>query len=667
MSTYLVVAFGFLLVAVGLAWFAGLFRTKKAGYTDDAFLGDDDAFGTDAAYKDSADDGDDDDGKLKIGIFVGSQTGTAQEFAETLESEGSANNFSCTIIDLEDFEEDMFKKFERVIFCVATYGEGDPCDNANDFDAWLKEEPRDDAFEGVKFTVFGLGNRQYEHFNAQGRFIDKTLESFGAQRMYKYGEGDDDGTLEDDFEEWKANLWVQLRRSEYGESVSKAAAVEIKPPVLPFLIKDAASNGSSKFSSGNAKIGLVSKAYFETVPLKVVENYELRQTSDLGSTRHVELAVNGTGLAKYRTADNLGIIPCNRSDAVEGVARMLGYDLDREFDLVPNPAKKGEPKLIFPTPCSVRRALTMYCDLNACPTRPFLRTLAAYASGQEQARLLHLASSEGLNDYKDTIAEPKLTFVETLRRYGMTLQLPFEAFVQICPRMKERLYTIASAPAMHPKRIHLAVTVVEEQIASDRIFRGLCSGFLDDSRVPTRDGPRPPRGAPKSEWPTVHAFLRESSFKAPKDPSVPLIMFGPGTGIAPMRALLQDRLVAVRRGEQVGPSLLFFGCCKRDVDFIYKDELQSFLDAGALTELHLAFSREQRKKVYVQHKLAEQKDKIWKLVDSLNAYVFVCGGIAMGNDVSKTMESIANDAGEDGKAYVSGLKASGRYIQELWS
>eukprot|EP00940_MAST-03C_sp_MAST-3C-sp2_P002583 g2583.t1 len=144
-------------------------------------------------------------------------------------------------------------------------------------------------------------------------------------------------------------------------------------------------------------------------------------------------------------------------------------------------------------------------------------------------------------------------------------------------------------------------------------------------------------------------------------------MFGPGTGIAPMRALLQDRLVAVRRGEQVGPSLLFFGCCRRDVDFIYKDELQSFLDAGALTELHLAFSREQRKKVYVQHKLAEQKDKIWKLVDSLNAYVFVCGGIAMGNDVSKTMESIANDAGEDGKAYVSGLKASGRYIQELWS
>lgn len=653
----------------------GLLCFKKKGpsvtYTDDVFL--DESTKTTEV---EANEEEEDDSKLKIGIFVGSQTGTAQEFAETLETEGAANNFNCTVVDLEDFEPGMFKTYQRAIFCVATYGEGDPCDNAADFDEWLKNEAGEDDIEGLRYVVFGLGNKQYEHYNAQGRFLDKTFESLGAQRMYKYGEGDDDGSLEDDFEEWKKDLWISLRRSEYGETDIKSVEVEAKRAVLPFVLKPVRGNGRNGYhqqrersESEMRKIGLVSKPYFETQEIKVVANRELRQTSELGSTRHVELDVKGTRLQSYHTADNLGIIPCNRPNDVNDVATLLGYDLDAVFDLVPNPElKKGkEPKLIFPTPCSTRRALTVYCDLHASPSRPFLRTLAAYARGQERERLLYLASAEGVEEYKRTIVEPRVSLASVLRSF-VALDLSLEAFVQICPRNKERLYTIASSPAAHPNRIHLAVTVVEERVRDDGVFRGLCSGFLDEQRVPDRSGPRPPRGSGKTPWPSVHAFLRESSFKAPKDPSTPLIMFGPGTGIAPMRALLQDRLELLKRGVDIGPSILFFGCCKRDVDFIYKDELQDFLDAGALTELHLAFSREQKRKVYVQHKMREQGDKIWKLVDRVNAHVYVCGGIAMGNDVSTTMEIIAKEAGvSDAKGYVADMKRSGRYIQELWS
>ena len=142
-----------------------------------------------------------------------------------------------------------------------------------------------------------------------------------------------------------------------------------------------------------------------------------------------------------------------------------------------------------------------------------------------------------------------------------------------------------------------------------------------------------------------------------------------GTGIAPMRAILQHREAEMKNGVKVGKSILYFGCCKRDVDFLYKKELETFRNNGVLTELHLAFSRETKTKVYVQHKMKEHAKSIWNLVHEEGAWIYVCGGISMGNDVSKTMEIIAMEEGNQnsGKDYVAQMKSSGRYIQELWS
>jgi len=352
----------------------------------------------------------------------------------------------------------------------------------------------------------------------------------------------------------------------------------------------------------------------------------------------------------------------------------LGYDLKMRFDLVPNPIKKvGTPKRIFPTPCTVREALTCYCDLNAPPSRKFLKALATYANGEEQQRLLLWASSdepEGVVAYKQHIDEPKRSLASVLR-FFKGLDLPLEAFLQLCPRIQERLYTIASAPAAHPNRIHIAVSVVVEKVPGGDVFRGLCSNFLDLQRLPDRSGKRPPRGSAKQPWPEVRAFLRPSTFKAPRDQSLPMLLIGPGTGIAPMIALLQDRAAIIHKGEEVGPAILFFGCCDRKVDFIYRDELQEFLDGGALTKMHLAFSREQSEKVYVQHKLAEESKEVWQLISRCRAHIFVCGGIAMGNSVGQTFEQMAQDEGgmtaQAAKHFVADMKCDGRYIQELWS
>lgn len=675
MST-LLIGFVFLALALGLVAYFKVFQEKPDDPKDDPPLSAIPDTNIEAKKEEA------EDKRLKIAIYVGSQTGTAQEFAETLQEEGIENNFNCVVVDLEDYEPEMFKDNERAIFCLATYGEGDPADNAMEFDNWLKEEKRTEEFEGVRFTVFGLGNKQYEHYNSQGRLMNKRMESLcgAAGRMYPYGEGDDDASLEEDFEAWKAKLWVSLRRSEYGEKVDDSAAAAptaVKRPVLPFVLRPLPSGSDASAyatdAMDNRPIALSSKAHFNNALVKVVCNRELRQDLKFGSTRHVELDVKGTDLAAYQTADNLAVVPCNDDQTVEALSSWLGYDLNMSFELDPNAAKSGgPPKLIFPTPCTVRDALTNFCDLNAPPARKFLKALAAYATGEEQQRLLLWSSStpEGHAAYKQHIVEPKRSLAAVLR-YFKGLDLPLGAFLQLCPRIVERLYTIASSPAAHPNRIHIAVSIVAEEVPGGGMFRGLCSTFLDNRRTPDRSGPRPSRGAERKPWPSVRVFVRPSTFKAPQDTSLPIIMVGPGTGIAPMMAMLQERQAILNQGGTLGPAILFFGCCNRDVDFIYRDELQAFVDSGALTKLHLAFSREQAKKVYVQHRLMEQSKALWQLVSRCRAHIYVCGGISMGSSVAQTFEQMAQDEGglstQAAKSLVADLKSNGRYIQELWS
>lgn len=192
----------------------------------------------------------------------------------------------------------------------------------------------------------------------------------------------------------------------------------------------------------------------------------------------------------------------------------------------------------------------------------------------------------------------------------------------------------------------------------------MCSGYLAGLKVGD----------------TVRAFVRESTFRLPKEVERPVIMFGPGTGIAPMRAILQERSHERGRamdedsgvvGKKHGPNILYFGCKNRNMDYLYRDELESFQKEGTLTELHLAFSREQTEKVYVQHLLADRAAETWKLVHDGKASIFVCGAVKMGADVDHALQKIISEEGgmerEEAKAYLDRMAVSGRFVQELWS
>ena len=223
--------------------------------------------------------------------------------------------------------------------------------------------------------------------------------------------------------------------------------------------------------------------------------------------------------------------------------------------------------------------------------------------------------------------------------------------------MVPRYYTISSSSSVHPQKVHLTVAVTETLKKDGTVFKGVCSSYLAGVV------------AGKS---TVRVFNRESTFRLPKDASKPILMIGPGTGIAPMRALLQERAYLRDVKKQVlGDNVLYFGCKKASLDYLYEDEMAKFQEDGVLNKLYVAYSREQSEKVYVQHLLAKNASETWNLVDSQGASIYVCGGVKMGHDVSEALRSICVSQGkhtaDSAKHYMDKLASEGRFVQELWA
>ncbi|EED87926.1 NAD or nadp-dependent reductase, partial [Thalassiosira pseudonana CCMP1335] len=611
-------------------------------------------------------------------IYYGSQTGTAQMFAKQIASEAESHGFCSRVVDLQDVveNEDDAATRSKAIFFVATYGEGEPTDNAQQFwidsisldeSATLDATLRDMYFlNDLDYCVFGLGNKQYEHYNNMGRFMDAALQKCGGSRIAPIGLGDDDDDLEGDFETWKDSvLWPALKeRYVKEEDALAAAAVSAAAtlPSCPYRV-EYLTNGSAGQVASQDTIQTSSKHYSLSVDCPVVTRRELRDPSDPGSTVHMEIDISKhMDVMKYQTADNLGVLPKNDSSIVEAVASALKYDLDQRFTLQPNTqsdeAASTKHTLPFPTPCTVRECLTRYCDLSGPPRRSDLKQFAPYARDEiDRKALLRMSSKEGKAEYKEKIVEAHVGIADIVTKLCPSIVCPLEHFIMVCPRLQPRYYTISSSSTVHPKTIHITFAVLETAKKDGGKFKGLCSGHLE--------------GVPKGD--VVRVFVRDSTFRLPKQVERPVILIGPGTGIAPMRAILQERSHIRKTGgkEKHGANILYFGCKQRNLDYIYSDELESFQEEGTLSELHLAFSREQDHKVYVQHLLAKQSAETWRLIHDEKASIFVCGAVQMGADVDHTLQAIISEHGEmsreKAKAYLNKLALAGRFVNELWS
>jgi NADPH-ferrihemoprotein reductase len=596
----------------------------------------------------------------------------------------------------------------RAIILASTYGEGEPTDNATVLVNSIKDTMDDESqsqsqvLKTLDYCVFGLGNTEYEIYNAMGKYFDSSLEKLGGNRILKMGLGDDSDDLENDFEKWKDSMWIKLKKLyiKRGTAVTKSNDDEMKLPDCEYSIEYHTEVGLDSDSADRnrglvpiEKIASSSKNYFTSLDCPVTLVKELRSSDDKGSTVHVEIdiskAKDKSGSYDYMTADNLGVLPCNSTTVVEDVASALNYNLDSMFSLKAGLNPDNELHewhgLPFPTPISVRELLTRYLDLTSAPRRSDLKLLSSYAKQPLDRKVLQrLSSKDGKQDYKSKILDDKVGLVQLLKLCP-SLEIPLEHLIgNICRFQLPRFYTISSCPKVYPNSIHITVAVTqEERPTGDKnsngdlppqppMFEGVASTHIAKQNDDDKSS---------SLQPSLRVFVRPSTFRLPKDLSTPIIMIGPGTGIAPMRALLQDRKYQQQQQqeeeqkEEAGYNVLYFGCKNENLDYIYHDELMQYQNDGTLNKLYLAFSRKDpKKKEYVQHLLRQNSNETYKLLTEQNAYVYVCGGVKMGHDVTETLKEILIEQSssstmtqQDATNYLSKLSNDGRFVQELWS
>jgi sulfite reductase (NADPH) flavoprotein alpha-component len=373
-------------------------------------------------------------------------------------------------------------------------------------------------------------------------------------------------------------------------------------------------------------------------PAQLMENRLLSKPGSAKETRHFVIDLRGSGLS-YKAGDSLGIFPSNRRSEVEELLQRLDVTGD---ELV---APAG---LRLPAPVPLRDALTDKLALSK-PTRKIIETLAVKATNaDEQAKLAGLLTPES-KDVLNSFLEQR-EFVDLLTEFPSARLTPQE-FVDHLRKLMPRLYSIASSAKVYPSDVHLTVAIVRYE-TNHRERGGVCSTFLADR---AKVGATP-----------VPVFVSDSHFGPPQDGSKDCIMVGPGTGIAPFRAFMQERVATGAKGR----NWLFFGDQKRSTDFLYEEEWQDFLESQQLTRLDTAFSRDQLLKVYVQDRMRENAAELWSWLKG-GAHFYVCGDAKrMAKDVDTALHNIVAAEGgmrvEQAADYVKQMKKEKRYQRDVY-
>jgi sulfite reductase (NADPH) flavoprotein alpha-component len=373
-------------------------------------------------------------------------------------------------------------------------------------------------------------------------------------------------------------------------------------------------------------------------PAHLTENRMLNQPGSAKETRHFVVSLAGSGL-HYKAGDSLGVFATNRTEDVDEIIRLLGATGDEPV---------SPQALKLPAPLPLREVLSSRLAL-AGPTRKIVETLAgratALADKSQLTGLLAPESKEVLAAFLD-----EREFVDLLAEFPSAKLTPQE-FVDHQRKLMPRLYSIASSPRQHPTEIHLTVAVVRYR-TNGRERAGVCSTFLAD-RARVGSTPTP-------------VFVSHSHFGPPEDGAKDCIMVGPGTGIAPFRAFLQDRAASGATGR----NWIFFGDQKKATDFLYEEEWQAYLAEGKLTRLDTAFSRDQLAKIYVQDRMRENAGEIWRWLQG-GGYFFVCGDAKrMAKDVDLALHDIIAAEGKLPPAaaadFVKQLKKDKRYQRDVY-
>ena len=569
-------------------------------------------------------------------VLFGSNLGTSEDAARRVGDLATAQGFAVRVAWLDDFAGTLPTDGGVLIVC-ASYN-GQPPDNAAAFYGWLLDGMAPDALAGVRYAVFGCGNRNWAStYQAVPRFIDEKLAEFGAERLFERGEGDAQEDLDGQFRAWRLALWQHVAK-ELGITFDAKAEIDTRPRYAIDVVAGPQANPLA--------------AVHGAAPMRVLVNREL-QTGNERSTRHLELELPAG--AAYRIGDHLGVVAENPAAVVSRVLERFGFAGDTYVQL--RAVSPLSATLPVDAPISLGRLLSRYVELQHPATRKQIATLAEHTQcpNTKPALLALTADDDESGAYRTEIKRKRRTVLDLLEAYP-ACELPFEAYLDMLPQMTPRYYSISSSPRASSERCSITVGVVREPAWSGRgTFEGVCSTYL----------------ARHDDGATIDAFVKRSTsgFHLPADPATPIVMIGPGTGLAPFRGFLQERVALRRDGATLGRALLFFGCRRPDQDYLYRDELERYA-ADGVVELHVAFSRLSDEKCYVQHRIAEQADAVWSILEA-GGTIYVCGdGSRMEPDVRATLATLYRDkTGADAAAataWIEALTANKCYNLDVW-
>ena len=634
--------------------------------------------------------------RKRILILYGSQTGCSQEVAHSLGRMGKRRYFECEIVALDEYQLANLPREHLVIFVVATTGDGDPPDNMSKFWTFIRQKGLPgNALSNVLFSVFGMGDSSYAQFNVIARKLQVRLRQLGAVEFYNIGLGDDQSPLgvEGDVDTWSKSMWASLLTR---FPTPPRFVIDDTPTFteddMPYIIKyifnnstvEKMINDGSTTSKRNVMYSPPHGAYIpnnckkNTYPViaNVRKNDRMTDISWHQDVRHIELALSGEKIS-YEAGDIAVIYPENLFNVDDFLKEYFNSDNNKNQDDVQNlngntivyaNLKTNRNIMLFP-PCTLRDVFLKYLDLLGVPKRYAIEQLSHFASDQEQQeKLLEISASDGVDLYHSYIRRERRSFLDVLNDFS-SCRPSIEQLINIIPLIRPREFSISSSPNVHPGEVHLCVAVVKYLSFYKRTRYGLCSTYLASLR-------------PDRKCQNVLLWIKKGILRLPKQ-NAPMILIGPGTGIAPMRALIEEHVYRYGKKknedsssdtEENGSSishLLFFGNRHVEKDYLYKDELNNY-DQNFDWKLLTAFSRDQPNKIYVQHKMVENQELIWNILKHDNCIVYISGSSkGMPSDVQMSIESIVQVFGNkseiDAKKYVLNMQLNKRYVVECWS
>lgn len=541
-------------------------------------------------------------------ILYASQTGNAKGVAGQLEKSAKAAGINVVLKNIADYKAKAIKNETHLIIVASTNGEGEPPDDAIEFHEFLlgKKAPK---LPNLSYSVLALGDSSYEFFCKTGQDFDERLQALGAKQVSPRVDCDVD--YDSDSESWTLSI-VETLKDELTQADAPLATVSN----IGGLPTAGAASQYSKQNPLSAEFSLSQK---------------ITGRDSAKDVRHIEIDLGESGLT-YQVGDALGVWFENDEQLVSKLLIELNFSGDEKINL----KVSGEVKEF-----SLKEALISQLEITQ--TAPSFVEFWAQAS--KDSTLVTVASDK--NSAREFAGEHQIIDVVSLAK----AEIDAQSFVDALRKITPRLYSIASAQAEVEEEVHLTVGIVSYEANGDTRTGG-ASGFLAERL---------------EEGQKVRVFVEHNdNFRLPQSDDTPVIMIGPGTGVAPFRAFMQER----EARDAGGDNWMFFGDQTFTQDFLYQTEWQNYLKSGLLTRMDVAFSRDQAEKIYVQDRLKEQAAEVFSWLER-GAHLYICGDAnRMAKDVHQTLNEIIQEHGkltaEQAEDYLKSLRSNKRYQKDVY-